>query len=237
MSAMDQLEPIEKASVDELRRLQLKRLRWSLKHAYEQRAALPAELRRRGVRPGDLKTLPTLPSFPFTTKADLRDNYPFGMFAAPMDEIVRVHASSGTTGKPIVVGYTKEDIATWSEVMARSIRAAGGRSTDIVQIAYGYGLFTGGLGAHYGAEALGATVIPMSGGNTERQIMVMRDFGATSSAARPPICSSSATVARQGMERGRSAAARAASSAPSPGPRACARSESGSSIKASTSTA
>src|SRR4029077_6423130 len=119
------------------------------------------------------------------TKAELRENYPFGMFAVPMQDIVRVHASSGTTGKPTVVGYTKEDIDTWSAVMARSIRAAGGRASDIVHVAYGYGLFTGGLGAHYGAEALGATVIPISGGNTQRQLMVMKDFGVTAICCTP----------------------------------------------------
>ena len=176
MSAMDQLEPIEKASVDELRALQLKRLRWSLKHAYEKVPHYRKAFDAAGVRPDDLKDLADLAKFPFTSKADLRSNYPFGMFAAPMDDIVRVHASSGTTGRPTVVGYTKEDIATWSDVMARSIRAAGGRSTDIVHIAYGYGLFTGGLGAHYGAERLGATVVPVSGGMTERQVQLIRDF-------------------------------------------------------------
>jgi len=129
-----------------------------------------------GIRPGDLKSLADLAKFPFTDKADLRANYPFGMFAVPMDDIVRIHASSGTTGKPTVVGYTREDIDTWATVMARSLRAAGGKSTDIVHNAYGYGLFTGGLGAHYGAEALGATVIPVSGGMTERQVQLMRDF-------------------------------------------------------------
>jgi phenylacetate-CoA ligase len=173
---MDQLEPIEKASVDELRALQLKRLRWSLKHAYEKVPHYRKAYDAAGVRPDDLKDLADLAKFPFTSKADLRANYPFGMFAAPMDDIVRVHASSGTTGRPTVVGYTKEDIATWSDVMARSIRAAGGRSTDIVHIAYGYGLFTGGLGAHYGAERLGATVVPVSGGMTERQVQLIRDF-------------------------------------------------------------
>ncbi len=176
MSAMDQLEPIEKASVDELRTLQLKRLRWSLKHAYEKVPHYRKAFDAAGVRPDDLKDLADLAKFPFTTKADLRANYPFGMFAAPMDDIVRVHASSGTTGRPTVVGYTQEDIDTWSTVMARSIRAAGGRSTDIVHIAYGYGLFTGGLGAHYGAERLGATVVPVSGGMTERQVQLIRDF-------------------------------------------------------------
>jgi phenylacetate-CoA ligase len=176
MGAMDRLEPIEKASVDELRALQRDRLRWSLKHAYEKVPHYRKTFDAAGVHPGDLKDPADLARFPFTTKADLRANYPFGMFAVPMDDIVRVHASSGTTGKPTVVGYTREDIGTWSAVMARSIRAAGGRSTDIVHIAYGYGLFTGGLGAHYGAEALGATVVPVSGGMTERQVQLMLDF-------------------------------------------------------------
>jgi len=176
MGAMDRSEPIEKASVDELRALQRERLRWSLKHAYEKVRHYRKTFDAAGVRPGDLKDPADLAKFPFTTKADLRANYPFGMFAVPMDDIVRVHASSGTTGKPTVVGYTKQDIDTWSSVMARSIRAAGGRSTDIVHIAYGYGLFTGGLGAHYGAEALGATVVPVSGGMTERQVQLMLDF-------------------------------------------------------------
>jgi phenylacetate-CoA ligase len=176
MRAMDQLEPIEKASVDELRALQRDRLRGSLKHVYEKVPHYRKAFDAAGVHPGDLKDPADLAKFPFTTKADLRANYPFGMFAVPMDEIVRVHASSGTTGKPTVVGYTREDIDTWSAVMARSIRAAGGRSTDIVHIAYGYGLFTGGLGAHYGAEALGATVVPVSGGMTERQVQLMCDF-------------------------------------------------------------
>jgi len=176
MRAMDQPEPIEKASADELRALQRERLHWSLKHAYENVPHYRKAFEAAGVHPGDLKELADLAKFPFTTKADLRASYPFGMFAVPMDRIVRVHASSGTTGKPTVVGYTKEDIDTWSAVMARSIRAAGGRSTDIVHVAYGYGLFTGGLGAHYGAEALGATVVPVSGGMTERQVQLMRDF-------------------------------------------------------------
>ena len=176
MRAMDQLEAIERASIDELRALQLKRLRWSLKHAYEKVPHYRKAFDAAGVHPRDLKDLADLAKFPFTAKADLRANYPFGMFAVPMEDIVRVHASSGTTGKPTVVGYTKEDIDIWSTVMARSIRAAGGRSTDIVHIAYGYGLFTGGLGAHYGAEALGATVVPVSGGMTERQVQLIRDF-------------------------------------------------------------
>jgi len=174
--AKDQIEPIEKAGVDELRALQLKRLRWSLQHAYEKVPHYRKAFDAAGIRPGDLMNLADLAKFPFTDKADLRANYPFGMFAVPMDDIVRIHASSGTTGKPTVVGYTPEDIDTWATVMARSLRAAGGKSTDIVHNAYGYGLFTGGLGAHYGAEALGATVIPVSGGMTERQVQLMRDF-------------------------------------------------------------
>jgi len=174
--AKDQIEPIEKAGVDELRALQLKRLRWSLQHAYEKVPHYRKAFDAARIRPGDLEDLADLAKFPFTDKADLRANYPFGMFAVPMDDIVRIHASSGTTGKPTVVGYTREDIDTWATVMARSLRAAGGKSTDIVHNAYGYGLFTGGLGAHYGAEALGATVIPVSGGMTERQVQLMRDF-------------------------------------------------------------
>jgi phenylacetate-CoA ligase len=176
MGAMDQLEHIEKASIDELRKLQLDRLRWSLKHAYENVPHYRSAFDSAGVHPRDLKQLSDLAKFPFTTKAELRDNYPFGMFAAPMKDIVRVHASSGTTGKATVVGYTRQDIEMWGSVMARSLRAAGGRSTDIVHIAYGYGLFTGGLGAHYGAEALGATVIPSGGGMTERQVKLICDF-------------------------------------------------------------
>jgi len=176
MSRLDQIEPIEKASIDELRGLQLERLRRTLAHAYDRVPHYRKAFDAAGVRPGDLRDLSDLAKFPFTTKADLRENYPFGMFAVPMQDIVRVHASSGTTGKPTVVGYTKEDIDTWSAVMARSIRAAGGRSTDIVHVAYGYGLFTGGLGAHYGAETLGATVVPVSGGMTERQVQLIRDF-------------------------------------------------------------
>ena len=173
---MDQLEPIEKASVDELRALQLGRLRWTLKHAYDKVPHYRRAFDAARIHPGDLKGFGDLAKFPFTTKAELRENYPFGMFAVPMQEIVRVHASSGTTGKPTVVGYTRQDIDTWSTVMARSLRAAGARSDDIVHVAYGYGLFTGGLGAHYGAEALGATVVPVSGGMTERQVQLMIDF-------------------------------------------------------------
>ena len=171
-----ELEPIERASPDELAALQLARLQWSLKHAYDNVPHYRSAFDRAGVRPDDCRTLIDLARFPFTVKADLRDNYPFGMFAVPRTEVVRIHASSGTTGKPTVVGYTKNDIDTWAAVMARSIRAAGGRAGDVIHVAYGYGLFTGGLGAHYGAERLGATVIPMSGGQTEKQVQLINDF-------------------------------------------------------------
>ena len=171
-----ELEPIERASRDELAALQLERMRWSLAHAYRNVAHYKRAFDAAGVHPHDLRTLADLAKFPFTTKSDLRDNYPFGMFAVPRNEVVRVHASSGTTGKPTVVGYTAKDVDTWATAMARSIRAAGGRRGDIVHVAYGYGLFTGGLGAHYGAEKLGCTVIPMSGGQTEKQVQLIADF-------------------------------------------------------------
>lgn len=174
--AAEDLEPIERASRAELRALQLERLKWTLAHAYENVPHYRRKFDAAGVKPSDLNALEDLATFPFTTKADLRDNYPFGLFAVPREKVVRIHASSGTTGKPTVVGYTQRDIDTWSTVMARSIRAAGGRAGDIVHVAYGYGLFTGGLGAHYGAEKLGCTVIPMSGGMTERQVQLIADF-------------------------------------------------------------
>ena len=170
------LEPIETASRDELEALQLKRLQWTLRHAYDHVPHYRAAFEGAGFHPNDLKALGDLARLPFTTKKELRDNYPFGMFAVPRDQVVRIHASSGTTGKPTVVGYTRSDIDVWATVMARSIRAAGGRAGDIVHVAYGYGLFTGGLGAHYGAEKLGCTVIPMSGGMTERQVQLIVDF-------------------------------------------------------------
>ena len=172
----EDLEPIERASVDELRDVQLGRLQWTVRHAYENVPHYRAAFDAAGVQPSDVRSLDDLARLPFTTKADLRDNYPFGMFAVPRDEVSRVHASSGTTGRPTVVGYTAEDVRTWSALMARSIRAAGGLPGDRVHVAYGYGLFTGGLGAHYGAEALGCTVIPVSGGMTERQVTLIRDF-------------------------------------------------------------
>ncbi len=173
------LEPIETASRDELQALQLERLKQTLEHTYKNVPHYQRAWDAAGIQPGDLKSLEDLRLFPLTTKADLRENYPFGMFAVPMDDIVRVHASSGTTGQPTVVGYTKQDIQTWAEVCARSIRASGGTRADIVHVAYGYGLFTGGLGAHYGAECLGATAIPMSGGQTPRQVQLIQDFQPT----------------------------------------------------------
>ena len=172
----EELEPIERASRDEMQAIQLERLRWSLGHAYRNVPHYKRAFDRAGARPEDLRSLADLAKFPFTTKTDLRDNYPFGMFAVPRQQVSRIHASSGTTGKPTVVGYTAKDIDTWATVMARSIRAAGGRAGDIVHVAYGYGLFTGGLGAHYGAEKLGCTVIPMSGGQTEKQVQLIADF-------------------------------------------------------------
>jgi phenylacetate-CoA ligase len=171
-----ELDRYETASRDEIQALQRERLVWSLRHAYDNVPHHRAKFDAAGMRPEDFKDLPDLAKFPFTTKLDLRDNYPFGMFAVPQSEILRIHASSGTTGKPTVVGYTRRDIDTWSDMVARSIRAAGGRPGMKVHIAYGYGLFTGGLGAHYGAERLGCTVIPISGGMTERQVQLIDDF-------------------------------------------------------------
>jgi len=171
-----ELESIEKATVEELRTLQLERMKWSLNHAYTNVPLYKQKFDAAGVHPNDLKSLSDLAKFPFTVKSDLRDNYPFDMFAVPMEKVLRIHASSGTTGKPTVVGYTKNDIDLWSNVVARSIRAAGGKPGDMCHIAYGYGLFTGGLGAHYGAEQLGCTVIPMSGGNTAKQVQLIMDF-------------------------------------------------------------
>ena len=170
------LDPIERASRDELQSLQLQRLQHTLQQAYAHVPHYRRAFDAAAVHPSDCQSLADLAKFPFTTKKDLRDHYPFGMFAVPREQVVRVHASSGTTGKPTVVGYTKQDIDTWADLVARSIRAAGGRPGDIVHVAYGYGLFTGGLGAHYGGERLGCTVIPMSGGNTEKQVQLITDF-------------------------------------------------------------
>ncbi|MBF0391500.1 MAG: phenylacetate--CoA ligase [Alphaproteobacteria bacterium] len=172
----EMLDPLERASRDELRAVQLDRMKWSVRHAFDNIAHYRVKCEAAGVHPDDLKTLADLGKFPFTTKDDLRQTYPFGMFAVPMSQVSRVHASSGTTGKPTVVAYTRNDIEMWAGLMARSIRAAGGRPGDKVHVAYGYGLFTGGLGAHYGAEKLGCVVIPMSGGQTEKQVQLIRDF-------------------------------------------------------------
>ena len=170
------LDAIETASRDEIEALQLQRLRWTVQHAYDNVPHYRKAFDAKGVHPSDLKTLADIAKFPFTTKKDLRDNYPFGLFAVPREQITRIHASSGTTGKPTVVGYTKKDIDVWADLVARSIRAAGGKAGDMIHVAYGYGLFTGGLGAHYGAERAGCTVIPMSGGQTEKQVQLITDF-------------------------------------------------------------
>lgn len=172
----DELDPIETASIDELRSLQFDRLQWTLQHTYKNVAPYRKKCDKAGVGPGDLKSLEDISLFPCTTKEDLRRSYPFGLFAVPREDVVRVHASSGTTGKPTVVGYTKNDVDMWADVVARSIRASGGERSDMIHVAYGYGLFTGGLGAHYGAEKLGATVIPMSGGQTPKQVQLIQDF-------------------------------------------------------------
>lgn len=173
------LDPIEIASIDEIRAVQLDRLKWSVRHAYDNVPMYRQRFDDAGVHPDDLQQLSDLGKFPFTYKSDLRDNYPFGLFAVPREQISRVHASSGTTGKPTVVGYTKNDISNWADLVARSMRASGTRAGDVVHVAYGYGLFTGGLGAHYGAERLGATVVPVSGGMTERQVTLINDFKPT----------------------------------------------------------
>ncbi|MFN2582340.1 MAG: phenylacetate--CoA ligase PaaK [Candidatus Dormibacteria bacterium] len=174
--AREDLEPIEMAPAGELAALQLQRLQWTLRHAYDHVPDYRRRFDEHGVRPDDCRTLADLARFPFTTKDDLRTNYPFGMFAVPRQQVLRVHASSGTTGTPTIVGYTRHDIDVWADLVARSIRAAGGRRGDMVHVAYGYGLFTGGLGAHYGAERLGCTVIPVSGGLTERQVRLIVDL-------------------------------------------------------------
>jgi len=172
----EELEPIEIASIDEIRGLQLERLKWSLNHAYNNVPMYKQRFDEAGVHPDDLQSLADLAKFPFSYKNDLRDNYPFGLLAVPRQQIARLHASSGTTGKPTVVGYTAKDIDNWADLMARSLRASGLRAGDLVHNAYGYGLFTGGLGAHYGIERLGATVVPMSGGQTEKQVGLITDF-------------------------------------------------------------
>lgn len=198
-------DPIEHASADELRTLQLERLKWSLRHAYDNVPHYKARFDEAGVHPDDLRDLSDLARFPFTTKQDLRQNYPFGLFAVPRTEVVRVHASSGTTGKPTVVGYTAADIDTWANLVARSIWASGGRPGDMVHVAYGYGLFTGGLGAHYGAERLGCTVVPMSGGQTEKQVQLIQDFKPDIIMVTPSyFCNILEEMVREGIDPARS---------------------------------
>lgn len=194
--------PVERAEMlgrDELRALQLERLQWSLRHAYDNVPHYRSAFDAAGVRPDDLKALSDLGRFPFATKQALRDNYPYGMLAVPMSEVVRIHASSGTTGRPTVVGYTHNDIMMWADVMARSLRAGGATHDDIILNSYGYGLFTGGLGAHYGAERLGATVLPMGGGNTEKQVQLIREFAPTVIMATPSYM---LTIADEMMRQG-----------------------------------
>jgi len=195
------LEPVERASRDELAQLQLSRLQWSVRHTYDHVPPYREKCVAVGAHPDDLRSLEDLARFPFTTKKDLRQAYPFGLFAVPREQVVRLHASSGTTGKPTVVGYTAGDIDRWASLMARSIRAAGGRPGDIVHVAYGYGLFTGGLGAHYGAERLGCTVVPMSGGQTEKQVQLIVDFQPDVIMATPSYMLNIAEVfVRQGLD-------------------------------------
>lgn len=195
------LEPIEVASRDEISALQLERMKWSLKHAYDNVPFYKKSFDDAGVHPDDLKSLSDLAKFPFTMKQDLRDNYPFGLFAVPRTKIQRLHASSGTTGQPTVVGYTARDIDTWATVVARSLRASGTRAGDVVHVAYGYGLFTGGLGAHYGAEKLGCTVVPISGGMTQRQVQLIEDFEASTIMVTPSyMLSILDEYARQGRD-------------------------------------
>jgi len=188
---------LERMPREQLAELQLKRLKWTLRHAYDNVAHYRQAFDAAGVKPEDLRDLSDLARFPFTVKTDLRDNYPFGLFAVPREQLVRLHASSGTTGKPTVVGYTRDDIDTWAELMARSMAAAGARPGEVLHNAYGYGLFTGGLGAHYGAERLGCTVTPMSGGNTEKQIVLIQDFQASVLCATPSYALNIAELAEK----------------------------------------
>jgi phenylacetate-CoA ligase len=201
----DDLEPIERASRDELQALQLKRIRWTLRHAYQSVPHYRKAFDAAGVHPNDLNDLTDIALFPFTVKDDFRRNYPFQMFAVPREKVVRIHASSGTTGKPTVVGYTQADVDAWAHLVARSIRASGGRTGDIVLVSYGYGLFTGGLGAHYGAERLGCTVIPMSGGQTERQVQLISDLHPSIIMVTPSYLLAIADeFVRQGLDPGKS---------------------------------
>ncbi len=202
------LHPIESASRDEISALQLERLKWSLRHAYDNVPHYRRTFNAKGVHPDDLRTLADLAKFPFTSKLDLRDNYPFGLFAVPRGQVARIHASSGTTGKPTVVGYTKKDIDVWADCVARSIRASGGCPGDMVHVAYGYGLFTGGLGAHYGAERLGCTVVPMSGGQSEKQVQLITDFKPDIIMVTPSYCLALAEeFEKQGLDPAKSSLA------------------------------
>ena len=236
---MEELEPIETASLDELRSLQTERLRATIQHTYANVAHYREAWDAAGVHPDDVRELADLARLPFTTKADLRANYPFGMFAVPREQVVRVHASSGTTGQPTVVGYTAADVDMWADVMARSIRAAGGRPGDVLHNAYGYGLFTGGLGAHYGAERLGCTVVPVSGGMTERQVRLIADFEPRIIMVTPSYMLAIVDeMRRQGLDPRGSRRCRSASSGPSRGPTRCgSRWRSSSASTRSTSTA
>ncbi|ETI01285.1 phenylacetate-coenzyme A ligase domain protein [Bordetella pertussis STO1-CHOM-0012] len=217
------LDPIEHASRDEIAALQLERLKWTLSHAYQNVPHYKKAFDAAGVHPEDLQQLSDIARFPFTTKQDLRDNYPFGMFAVPRERVSRVHASSGTTGKPTVVGYTARDLDNWANLVARSIRAAGGKPGDIVHVSYGYGLFTGGLGAHYGAERLGCTVVPMSGGQTEKQVQLINDFRPDIIMVTPSYyCNILENSAARAWTRAKARCA-SAFSAPSPGQGRCGR--------------
>ena len=216
------LDDAECASRDEIIALQTRRMAWALAHAYGNVAHYKQAFDAKGVHPSDFRQLSDLAKFPFTVKTDLRDNYPFNMFAVPREKLVRVHASSGTTGKPIVVGYTQGDIDTWSDVMARSIRAAGGRSGMIMHNAYGYGLFTGGLGAHYGAERLGCTVVPVSGGMTERQVQLINDFKPDIITVTPSYMLAILDEFKKQRLEPRKSSLNSASSAPNLGPTRCA---------------
>ena len=232
------LDPIEIASRDEIAALQLERLKQTLRHAYDNVPCYRAKLDAAGVRPDDCRDLSDLKKFPFTTKSDLRDAYPFGMVAVPHDQIARVHASSGTTGKPTVVAYSQADLEVWTHVMARSIRAAGGRPGMRAHNAYGYGLFTGGLGFHYGAERLGCAVIPVSGGMTERQVQLIHDFEPDIIMVTPSYMLAISTSSGGPASIRAPRASRSAFSAPSRGPTRCApRSSKASTCTPSTSTA
>lgn len=215
------LDPIEIASIDEIRALQIERLQWSAGHAYDNVSMYKDRFAACGVHPADIKELSDIAKLPFTHKADLRDHYPFGLFAVPQAEVVRIHASSGTTGKPTVVGYTAQDINNWADLVARSLRASGTRPGDIVHNAYGYGLFTGGLGAHYGIERLGCTVVPVSGGMTERQVTLITDFRPSRSWSRRPTCSIFWSNSPGPVSMRATARLMSEFLAPSPGPMRC----------------